>query len=154
MTELKAIFARIEQRLKETGQNPTAASKAAGKPDAIRNIQRAVEEGGEGSIKLDTLLSIAKQLETDPAWLIFGGDKSDAAKSVSDKTLKPYLDAMHSVLLMMVKDPEEADALLGIVISAAVEPPTPSAGADRHKIVAEIEARRFLNSKQSGRDGA
>jgi hypothetical protein len=148
MTELKAIYARIEQRLKETGQNPTAASKAAGKPDAIRNIQRAVEEGGEGSIRLDTLLAIAKQLDAEPAWLIFGGEP----KSVSDTALKPYLDAFHSVLKMMTNSDEEADALLNIAILSAEEPPVPSSGPGHHRALAELGVRKFLTSKQSRRD--
>lgn len=151
MTNLKNILARIEQRLTATGQSATAASKAASKPDAIRNIQRAVEEGGDGSPKLDTLLALAEQLEADPRWLIFGGDKDTA---VNDTDLKPYLDAFHSVLMMMVNDQEEADALLKIALLAAEEPPVPSSGPDHHRVLAELGVRKFLKSKQSRHDGA
>lgn len=154
MTDLKAIYARIEQRLYETGQNPTAASKAAGKPDAIRNIQRAIEEGGEGSVKLDTLLALAKQLEANPSWLIFGSDMPGANQAINETDLNPYLDAFHSVLMMMVNDEEEADALLNIALLAAEEPPVPSSGPHHHRVLAELGVRKFLKSKQSQRDGA
>lgn len=151
MSNLKDILARIEQRLTATEQSATAASKAAGKPDAIRNIQRAVEEGSDGSVKLDTLLALAEQLKTDPRWLLFGGDQETA---VSDNDLRPYLDAFHSVLMMMVNDQEEADALLKIALLAAEEPPVPSSGPDHHRVLAELGVRKFLKSKQSRHDGA
>lgn len=154
MTDLKDIYARIEQRLEATGQNPTAASKAAGKPDAIRNIQRSIEKGGESSITLDTLLALAGQLDVSPSWLIFGGDTTDATNSINDTDLKPYLDAFHSVLKMMTNSEEEADALLNIALLAAEEPPVPSSGPGHHSALAELGVRKFLKSKQSGHDGA
>jgi|688.fasta_scaffold785773_1 hypothetical protein len=154
MAILKDILDRIELRLKETGQNPTAASKDAGKPDAIRNIQRSVEKGEQGSVKLETLLALAEQLDTDPKWLIFGGDKPESGPSLNDNALKPYLDAFHSVLVMIVKDREEADALLNIALLSAQEPPVPSSGPDHHKVLAEIGVRKFLKSKQDQQDEA
>lgn len=152
---MEAIYARIEQRLSETDQNPTAVSKAAGKPDAIRNIQRAIEEGKDGSVKLNTLLALAVPLKTDPKWLIFGSDKpGQAISAVNENELTALLEAVHGVFLMMGQTEEEASALLKIALQAAQEPPTPSAGSDYHRVLAEIEARKYLKLKSSGHDGA
>jgi len=50
-----------------------AASLAAGKPDAIRNLRRALEEGNTArSPNSGTLAALAKVLRTTSAWLISG----------------------------------------------------------------------------------
>ena len=68
------ILKRIERRLKVVDMSAAAASKAAGKPDAIRNLRCAVKgERGEGAgASLSTLYALAPVLRTTVAWLIEG----------------------------------------------------------------------------------
>ena len=143
------ILARIEQRLSETNQVATTASKDAGRPDAIRNIQRAIQKGQHYSISLDVIDDLAKQLKTSPKWLIFGDASDGHIGSSNDDLLAALLEAVEGTYLMLGLDSEEAAALLKIALLAAQEPPTPSAGAGYHRILAELEARKFLKSKQS-----
>lgn len=70
--DLPGILARIEQRLAEVGLSSTAASKKAGKPDAIRNIRRAVETGNRNGVSTVTLSALAPVLEATVAWLTTG----------------------------------------------------------------------------------
>ena len=155
MTELKTILARIEARLRETGQSPTGASKAAGKPDAIRNIQRAVKEGRRSGVSTDTLSALAEQLGTSLQWLL--GDENDIqelGKISNEIDTAALLAAVEGSYHMLGLDQKEAAALLGIVVEVAQEQPTPSASQDYHRVLAETEARKFLKTKQSQRDGA
>jgi transcriptional regulator with XRE-family HTH domain len=150
MTELKNVLARIEQRLKETGQKKTSASVAAGKPDAIRNIERAVKEGRYGTVTLETILALAHQLNVSPKWLLFG----EPDTTTNEIDLSALLDAVEGTYSMLGLDQEESSALLKIAIEAAQEPPVPSAKPGYRRMIAEIEARKFLKLKQSGHDGA
>lgn len=155
MTELKSILARIEARLRETGQSATGASKAAGKPDAIRNIQRAVKEGKRSGVSTDTLSALAKQLETTLEWLLVGENvNSENTVTANEIDLSALLAAVEGSYHMLGLDQEEAAALLGIVVEVAQEQPTPSASPNYHRVLAETEARKFLKTKQSQRDGA
>lgn len=70
--ELHDILARVEHRLQVTGLNETAASKQAGKPDAIRNLRRAVKENGRQGMSTATLKALADVLETTAIWLLAG----------------------------------------------------------------------------------
>jgi SOS-response transcriptional repressor LexA len=77
---LRAIYGRIRERLDDTGLSASAASRLAGlNPDAIRNIQRAVQSGRAGRVGVSTrtLAALAPVLGTTSAWLLEG--KSEAA---------------------------------------------------------------------------
>lgn len=71
--ELKAILARVDARLEAVGLSESKASKDAGKPDAIRNMRRAVEkdEGRQG-VSTATLNALAPVLQTTAVWLLAG----------------------------------------------------------------------------------
>lgn len=71
---LPEILARIDRRLEAVGLSATAASKAAGKPDAIRNIRRAVESGNRHGVSTVTLSALAPVLQATEAWLVTGRD--------------------------------------------------------------------------------
>lgn len=146
---MKSILERIEQRLSETGQSATTASKNAGRTDAIRNIQRAVRENRPYSASIDTLEAIAEQLDVSLKWIIFGDEADGQAGGANDELLPAVLEAVEGTYLMLGLDQEEASALLKIVLVAAQEPPTPSAGKGYHRLLAELEARKFLKSKHS-----
>lgn len=69
--ELAGVLRRVERRLKELGISADAASKRAGKADAIRNLRRAVREGRKRKgVSTSTIDALASALETTPAWLI------------------------------------------------------------------------------------
>jgi len=68
----KDILVRIESRLSDLGMSATRAQKAAGTPDAIRNLQRAIREGRDMPPKAATLERLAVVLQTTPAWLQSG----------------------------------------------------------------------------------
>jgi Peptidase S24-like len=69
---LENILARIEDRLKEVGLSAHAASVAAQRPDAVRNLQRAVKNHDRRGMSTDTLVALAAVLETSAAWLLDG----------------------------------------------------------------------------------
>lgn len=69
MDSLKRVLERIERRLKVVKLTANAASKKAGKPDAIRNMRRAVENGDRQSANMATIAALAPILETTAAWL-------------------------------------------------------------------------------------
>ena len=69
---LQDVLTRIESRLAALGLSAHAASLAAKKPDAIRNLRRAVENGDRRGITTETLASLAVVLETTGAWLLEG----------------------------------------------------------------------------------
>src|SRR5580658_1428941 len=70
--ELEDILARVESRLQAVGLSAHAASLAAKKPDAIRNLQRAVKNGERRGVTTETLAALAPVLETTAAWLLEG----------------------------------------------------------------------------------
>jgi Peptidase S24-like len=70
--ELEDVLARIESRLKVLGLSAHAASLAAKKPDAIRNLKRAVKSGDRRGITTETLVALAPVLKTSAAWLLEG----------------------------------------------------------------------------------
>jgi SOS-response transcriptional repressor LexA len=74
---LTDVLARIERRLKVVGISAHAASRAAGKPDAIRNIRRAVANGGGGGLTTSTLTALADVLGTTVSWLTTGTGPED-----------------------------------------------------------------------------
>jgi Peptidase S24-like len=66
------ILTRIEQRLNSLDLTAHAASIAAQRPDAIRNLQRAVKNKDRRGITTDTLVALAPVLKTTAAWLLEG----------------------------------------------------------------------------------
>ena len=70
--ELEDILARVESRLEALGLSAHAASLAAKKPDAIRNLKRAVKNGDRRGITTETLAALAPVLKTSAAWLLEG----------------------------------------------------------------------------------
>lgn len=70
--ELPAILARIEKRLKALDISESAAGKLAGKPDAIRNLRRALEKDERTGVSTATLNALAPVLETTSVWLFAG----------------------------------------------------------------------------------
>lgn len=77
--ELEDILTRIESRLGALGLSAHAASLAAKRPDAIRNLKRAVRGGDRRGITTETLIALAPVLKTSAAWLLEGvGDPTPA----------------------------------------------------------------------------
>lgn len=60
------LLENIERLLKAQKVSADAVSKAAKRPDAIRNLRRRVAGEFNGSWTLDTLADIAKALKTSP----------------------------------------------------------------------------------------
>ncbi len=76
-TMLKAVVARVHQRLDALGKSARAASLEAGlSEDAIRNMERAVKNDARSGASTKTLTALAPVLETTVAWLMEGaGDE-------------------------------------------------------------------------------
>jgi hypothetical protein len=70
--ELDDVLNRIESRLAVLHLSAHAASLAAKKPDAIRNLRRAVKSGDRRGITTETLAALAPVLQTTAAWLLEG----------------------------------------------------------------------------------
>ena len=81
--KLKEILARVESRLVATGQTADGASRAAGKPDAIRNMKRAVKAGRRG-VNSGTIAALAPILKTTAAWLLDGEGQEEVGDTVND----------------------------------------------------------------------
>lgn len=87
--ELTGILYRIEQRLEVVELSADAASKAAGKPDAIRNIKRAIEKGDRNGVSTATLRALAQVLKTTPSWLMEGTEADVRSEDVAAGLDKP-----------------------------------------------------------------
>ena len=70
--ELEDVLFRIETRLKAVGLSAHAASLAAKRPDAIRNLKRAVKNHDRRGVTTETLMALAPVLKTTAAWLLEG----------------------------------------------------------------------------------
>ncbi len=70
--DLEDVLTRIESRLNALGLSAHAASIAAKKPDAIRNLKRAVKNGERRGVTTETLIALAPVLKTTAAWLLEG----------------------------------------------------------------------------------
>lgn len=79
-----AVLARIEERLKAVGLSADAASAEAKKPDAIRNLRRAVKTGGRQGLTMATLSALAPVLQTTVGYLAEGSNGSAIFDSVSE----------------------------------------------------------------------
>jgi hypothetical protein len=71
-SDLAAILARIQKRLAVLGMSEHAASKAAGKESAIRNLRRAIGAENRQGVSTSTLAALAPVLKTTTAWLLSG----------------------------------------------------------------------------------
>ncbi len=80
--ELEDILARVETRLQALGLSAHAASLAARKPDAIRNLKRAVKNGDRRGITTETLAALAPVLKTSASWLLEGVGDPNAGTEV------------------------------------------------------------------------
>lgn len=76
--ELKEILARINLRLAKLELNKTEASRLAERPDAIRNVERAIKDGGRRGISTDTIARLAQVLGVSVEWLMTGAGPEDA----------------------------------------------------------------------------
>jgi len=70
--KLEDVLFRIESRLKAVGLSAHAASLAAKRPDAIRNLKRAVKNHDRRGVTTETLMALAPVLKTTAAWLLEG----------------------------------------------------------------------------------
>ncbi len=70
--DLEEVLTRIESRLSVLGLSAHAASLAAKRPDAIRNLKRAVKNGDRRGVTTETLMALAPVLKTTAAWLLEG----------------------------------------------------------------------------------
>jgi hypothetical protein len=70
--KLEDVLFRIESRLKAVGLSAHAASLAAKRPDAIRNLKRAVKKHDRRGVTTETLMALAPVLKTTAAWLLEG----------------------------------------------------------------------------------
>ncbi|QAY95901.1 peptidase S24 [Methylovirgula ligni] len=82
--ELEDILGRVETRLQALGLSAHAASLAARKPDAIRNLKRAVKNGDRRGITTETLAALAPVLKTSASWLLEGASASWLLEGVGD----------------------------------------------------------------------
>lgn len=72
---LSDILQRIDRRLSALGMTDAEASRRAGKPEAIRNIRRAVSSKDRGGVSTQTLDALAPVLRTTASWLFSGAGK-------------------------------------------------------------------------------
>lgn len=104
---LKDILARIQQRLEATNQSAAAASAKAGlSKDAIRNIERAVEQEKEAGASTQTLLKLAPVLGTTASWLIEGNGPEERKSPEA---------ALRSALLAYGVDRSQLDRAIRII---------------------------------------
>jgi hypothetical protein len=90
----------------------SAASKAAGKLDAIRNMRRAVRSGLRDGVTMTTLQALAPVLKTDVAWLADGDGPQDAQRgTLSDLALTSaeFEDLGRACFLWMQQNVGDAD---------------------------------------------
>jgi SOS-response transcriptional repressor LexA len=80
--DLEDVLMRIEARLTALGLSAHAASLAARKPDAIRNLKRAVKSGDRRGVTTETLTALAPVLQTTAAWLLSGAGESSPTTHV------------------------------------------------------------------------
>jgi phage repressor protein C with HTH and peptisase S24 domain len=80
--DLEDVLNRIEDRLTALGLSAHAASLAARKPDAIRNLKRAVKSGDRRGVTTETLSALAPVLQTTAAWLLSGAGEASPTTHV------------------------------------------------------------------------
>ncbi|MEE7478453.1 hypothetical protein MHIMP23_19720 [Methylobacterium hispanicum] len=81
--DVVAVLARIEERLKAEGLSADAASRAAGTPDAIRNLRRTVKNGDRKGVTMATLGKLAPVLKTTVGYLAEGEESRLLSEGIS-----------------------------------------------------------------------
>jgi hypothetical protein len=93
-----AVLERIEARLKVLNMTENAASLAAGKPDAIRNLRRGVQSGARKGISTATLAALAPVLKSSVEWLLTGRNAPISEEAVVDAAVSvPYAEAIQAL---------------------------------------------------------
>lgn len=159
-SSLEQILARIESRLADLGIKPTTACRMAGKPDAIRNIKKAIKAGSQSGITSTTIEALARVLETTPGWLMTGSGAPEGkpkrfeAAHASDFELDPHWEEtepnewlwtlIEASYLNLGLDRDESYALVRSVRAAFEDPHVRPGGLEqaRRELV-----RRLLKSK-------
>lgn len=151
--ELAAILSRIEARLKATELTANEASRRAGKPDAIRNLRRAVENGMRRGISTATLSALAPVLSTSQAWLLTGRDGAEAEGVAIEAAFNPALAPEEANLAMAwafealgLGTEAECRVLARAVLRAIRTPPAPGTlpSSPEEKRLAVLEAIRLF----------
>lgn len=162
MNDLIEILTRIEQRLADVQLSASAASRAAGKPEAIRNLKRAVVNGGRRGITTGTLSALAPVLKTSTAWLMTGEGSPDhldvqsqlanlANAIPSDRVEAAFASLFHRYLLALGLPDETAEATApeaaALLVQVLTNPPSPALGVSIDQMVSvEVDrlARGFV----------
>lgn len=124
--ELAGILTRIEKRLKRLEMSATKASKLAGKPDAIRNLKRAVKQGRRRGISTATLHALAPVLQTTEGWLLTGNGTEDigraVAAAISDESLsfRETVTNLTWAFQMLERASEERARILATALATAI----------------------------------
>lgn len=85
---LDDVLKRVEERLEAVGLSAQAASSKAGlSKDAIRNMQRAIQQKGRAGVSTKTITALAPVLETTIAWLLEGDGSPDHHAASKDVTV-------------------------------------------------------------------
>ena len=93
--QLAEVLERIEARLKVLNMTENAASQAAGKPDAIRNLRRGLQSGARKGISTATLAALAPVLKTSADWLLTGRNAPEVEETAVEAAVSlPYADAI------------------------------------------------------------
>lgn len=104
MNDLSAIYARICRRLWVVGLAPSKASKLAGRPDAIRNLKRAVEEriknpaSNREGISTATVSALASVLKTTPEWILSGSGPEEPETASGSTVAGPFETSVAQVV--------------------------------------------------------
>jgi SOS-response transcriptional repressor LexA len=114
--ELQGILARINYRLEKLGLNKTAASRLAERPDAIRNIERAIKNGGRRGVSTDTIAELARVLDVSVEWLMTGVGLETATPATS-MTLVPLISWVSAGKFESVCDVEHPGEVLQIPVA-------------------------------------
>jgi hypothetical protein len=108
---LTVLLRNIENRLTVLDISADAASRKAGRPDAIRNLRRAVREG-KGGMTIQTLAALAKALETTQEDLTRPPDPVPPVNRGDTAKLRDILLAQRDLITRQIQalDADEAAA--------------------------------------------
>ncbi len=144
--QLAEVLERIETRLKVLKMTENAASQAAGKPDAIRNLRRGVQSGARKGISTATLAALAPVLKTSAEWLMTGRNPPDAEETAVEAAVSlPYADAILALTLafetLRLGSDAECRVLARAVLAASRTRRSPRGGPfsddERRQLVSE-----------------
>lgn len=114
--DMRAVLERIEGRLEALELSANRASELAGKPDAIRNLKRAVGNGGRQGNTVTTLAALAPVLKCSLAYLVDGSNPPNAEgvgeagpKPINEPALENSLREIFRILLAAAR-PDVAPA--------------------------------------------